>query len=53
MKSHKSVKIKRHKSGLTLISQQVGFLEKFHSKLKKFHSELENTQKYFAPPKIF
>ena len=46
MKSHKSVKIERHKSGLTLISQQVGFLE-------KFHSELENTQKYFAPPKIF
>ena len=26
---------------LTLISQQVGFLEKFHSKLEKFHSKLE------------
>ena len=28
-------------SWLTLISQQVGFLEKFHSKLEKFHSNLE------------
>ena len=26
---------------LSLISQQVGFLEKFHSKLEKFHSKLE------------
>ena len=26
---------------LTLISQQVGFLEKFHSKLEKFHSKLK------------
>ena len=25
---------------LTLISQQMGFLEKFHSKLEKFHSKL-------------
>ena len=38
------------KEWLTLISQQVGFLEKFHSKLGKFHSNFVKIIRLFSNP---
>ena len=44
----KSDKQRRRLQGLPAISQQVAFLEKFHSKLKIFHSIFfQNNQCYF------